>query len=219
MANVDENGFLAEGFNLQSEEEEMDVEEPAIATHVVNVQSSQSEQEDLGEDIGNDSSSDPPAGQAVPSISSAGEYTVRSVPQPFGQVPLISHIPSSIRDMHINVGMFATAGVRTTSEAAMQSLLCSAHPTSWQPGCAVCDLPLVHTSKEPVYAPKMAVADRLLGRIAKPPTHAVELGVVGLEVARHVCNQQKPMAAKGSHHGRKATYLRTLSVWGGDPPL
>ena len=42
----------------------------------------------------------------------------------------------------------------------------------------------------------MAVADRLLGRTATPPTHAVELGVVGLKVARHICHQQEPMTAK-----------------------
>ena len=82
----------------------------------------------------------------------------------------------------------------------MPSLLCSAHPTSWQPGCAVCDLALVHASKAPVYDPILAVADRLLGHIARASTHAVELGTVGLKVALHVCHQQKPMAAKEAGH-------------------
>ena len=89
-----------------------------------------------------------------------------NVPKPPGQVPTVSHIPSSVSSMHINVGMIATAGVRTTSEVALPSLLCSAHPTSWQPGCVVCIQALVLSSKAPVYDPKMAVADRLLGRRA-----------------------------------------------------
>ena len=42
----------------------------------------------------------------------------------------------------------------------------------------------------------MAVADRLLGRQGTKPTYAVELGLVGLEVARHVCHQPEPMTAK-----------------------
>ena len=42
----------------------------------------------------------------------------------------------------------------------------------------------------------MAVADRLLGRRATQPTHAVELGVVGLKVAQHICHQPEPMTAK-----------------------
>ena len=196
--------FLGDGFDCQSSEEEMDVEQP-VAAHIVNVQTSESEQEDHGEDIRDnysflDSSSDPPAGQGVLSEGPGREYTARSVPQPPGQVPSGAHIPASISNMHVNVGSIATAGVRTTQEEALPSLLCSAHPTSCQPGCAVCNLTLVHASKAPVYDPKLAVADRLLGRIARAPTHAVKLGTVGLEVAWHVCYQQKSMAAKEASH-------------------
>ena len=68
---------------------------------------------------------------------------------------------------------------------------------------------LVHTSKAPVIDPKLVVTDRLLGNITKPPTHAVELGVVGLEVAQHVCHQQRPMVAKQTS-SLMATNLKLL---------
>ena len=205
MANIDENGFLGDGFDRQSsEDEDMDVEQPAAA-QIVNIQTSKSEQEDLGEDIRDnfsvlDSSSNSPARQGVPSKGPGKEYTASSVPQPSGQVLSGAHIPASISSTHVNVSSIATAGARTTLEETPPSLLCSAHPTSWQPGCTVCDLMLVHASKAPVYDLKLAVADRLLGHIARAPTHAVELGTVGLEVARHICHQQKPMAAKEASH-------------------
>ena len=89
----------------------------------------------------------------------------------------------------------------------LPSLQCSAHTTSWQPGCVVCDQALVLSSKAPVYDPKMAVADRLLGQKATKPTHAVELGLVGLEVARHICHQLELMAAKEASD-LMATYLK-----------
>ena len=196
MANIDENGFLAKVFDLGSEED-MDVGEPG--SNIIDIRTSKSEREDLGEGVEDnssvlDSSIDPPAGQEIPSIGPAGGYTGVTFPQPSG------HTPGSVSDMHINVGTFATAGLCTTSELAPPALMCSAHPTTWQPGCVVCDVVLVHMSKAPVYDPKMAVADRLLGHITKPPTHAVELGVVGLEVARHICHQHKPMAAREASH-------------------
>ena len=147
-----------------------------------------------------DSSSNSPAGHEVPSIGSGREYTTRSVLQPSGQVLSGLHIPASVSNTHVNVGLITTAGVHITSEEALPSLLCSAHPTSWQPGCAVCDLAMVHSSKAPVYDPKMAVTDRLLGHVARDPDHAVELGTIGLEVAWHICHQQKPMAAKEASH-------------------
>ena len=78
----------------------------------------------------------------------------------------------------------------------MPSLRCSAHPKSWQPGCVVCDQVLLLSSKTTDIDPRMAVADRLLGRKSTKPTHAVELGLVGLEVARHVCHQPEPMTAR-----------------------
>ena len=123
-----------------------------------------------------DSSSDSPLEHEVPSVSPGRKYTDSAVPKPPGQVPTVSHIPSSVSSTHVNVGMIATAGVRTTSEVALPSLLCSAHPTFWQPGCVVCNQALVLSSKAPVYDPKMAVADRLLGRRAIQPSHAVESG-------------------------------------------
>ena len=42
----------------------------------------------------------------------------------------------------------------------------------------------------------MAVADRLLGQKSTKPTYAVELWLVGLEVAQHICHQPEPMTAK-----------------------
>ena len=187
MANINEYGFLGDGFGCQLEVEEMDVQQP-VAACVIDIQTSESEQEDHGEDIVDDSSvldssSDSPAGQVTPSEGPGREYTVGTGPKPPGQVPSDTHFSASISSKHINVGTIATAGVHTTLEAAVPSLLCSVHPTSWQLGCAVCNVVLVHASKAPVYDPKMVVNDRLLGRIAKPPTHAVKLGVVGLKVA------------------------------------
>ena len=78
MANIDELGFLGDGFDHQSSEEEMDMEVPA-APCIVNIQTSESEQEDLGEDIRDDSSvldssSNSPAGQEVPSKGPGREY-------------------------------------------------------------------------------------------------------------------------------------------------
>ena len=172
MAYIDDDGFLADGFDRQSSgEEDMEVEEP-VWPRVIDVQTSKSEQEDLGEEYKEyssllDSSRDSPAMHDVPSVGPGREYTAGSVPQPPGQVPPGSHIPASVSNMHINVGTVTTAGIHTTSEEALPPLLCSAHPTSWQPGCMVCDQVLVLSSKAPVYDSKMAVADRLLGRKAR----------------------------------------------------
>ena len=90
----------------------MDVEQPANAAHIVDIQSSESEQEDHGEDIVDDSSvlnssSDSPAGQVVPSEGPGGEHMVGSVPQPTGQVPSNTHISASISSMHVNVSTIA----------------------------------------------------------------------------------------------------------------
>ena len=78
----------------------------------------------------------------------------------------------------------------------MPVLRCSAHPTSWQPGCEVCDQVLLLSSKAPIIDPKMAVTDGLLGRKSTKPTFAVELGLVRLKVAWHICHQPEPMTAK-----------------------
>ena len=175
--------FLAYGFDHQPSDEDMDVEEPGYARPcIVDIQTSESEQEDHGEDVRDDSSvldssSDSPLEHKVPSFGPGREYTASLVPKPPGQVPASLHIPASVNNMHINVGTVATAGVRTTSEEAPPSLLCSAHPTSWQPGCAVYDQALVLTSKAPVYDPKMAVADRLLGRIGHKTNSCCQVGV------------------------------------------
>ena len=168
MANIDNLSFLADRFDQDQEDMDMEVEEPVQRCRIIDVQTSESEQEDLGEEIREDSSrldssSDSPVEHEVPSVSPGRKYIVGSVPKPPGQVPTDSLIPSSVSSTHINVGMVATAGVCTTSEEALPSRLCSAHPTSWQPGCAVCDQALVLSSKAPVYDPKMAVTDRLLG--------------------------------------------------------
>ena len=105
-----------------------------------------------------------------------------SVPQPSGQVLLTMHTSSSVSNTH-NVSTFTTAGLRNSAEPPLVAIQCYAHSTTWQPGCVVCDVALVHAAKAPVIDPKLAVPDRLLGRITKPPTHAVKLGVVGLEIA------------------------------------
>ena len=103
-------------------------------------------------------------------------------------LPPSTHTSTSVSSMHVR-----PAGVRTIpDQSAMPVLRCSAHPTSWQPGCVVCDQALLLSSK----ALKMAVADRLLGRKNTKPTFAVELGLIGLKVARHVCHQPEPMTAK-----------------------
>ena len=87
--------------------------------------------------------------------------------------------------------------MHTTGDSVeIPSLRCSVHTKSWQPGCAVCDQALLLSSKTTDIDPRMAVADRLLGRQSTKPTYAVELGLVGLEVARHVCHQPEPMTAR-----------------------
>ena len=126
MANIDNLGFLADGFD--QDDMDMEVEEPVHRRRIVDVQTSESEQEDLGEEIREDSSlldssSYSPVKHKVPSISPGRKYTVGSVPKPPGQVPADSHIPSSVSSTHVNVSMVATAGVRTTSEEALPSLL------------------------------------------------------------------------------------------------
>ena len=60
----------------------------------------------------------------------------------------------------------------------------------------MCDQALLLSSKAPIIDSKMAVTDWLLGRKSTKPTYAVELGLVGLEVAWHVCHQLEPMTAK-----------------------
>ena len=196
MANIDEFSFLAKGFD---QEEEMDVGGP-VDPGIINIQTSESKQEDLGEDLEDESSvhessSDSPAMQVVPSVGSVGGQTGLSVPQPLGQVLPTMHTSSSASNTH-NVGTFTSAGLRDSAGPPLVDLQCSAHSTTWQPGCAVCDVALVHASKAPVIDPKLVVTERLLGHITNRPTHAVELGVVGLKVAQHICHQQRPMAAK-----------------------
>ena len=139
----------------------MDEVPPGVPT--VDIQTSKSEQEDLGDDIEVDSSilessSDPPARHEVPSVSPGGGYTTGSA------LPSCSHTSASVSSKHVNVSMITPAGVCTTpEEAVMSSLRCSAHPTSWQPGCVVCDQTLLLSSKKPIIDPKMVVADWLLG--------------------------------------------------------
>ena len=160
----------------------MDVGGP-VDPGIIDVQTSESEQEDLGEVLEDESlvhksSSDSPAKQVVPFVGSVGGQRGLSVPQPLGQVPPTIHASSSVSNMH-NVGTFTSAGLHDSAETPLLSLQCSAHSITWQPGCMVCDVALVHAANAPVIDPKLAVADWLLGHITKPPTHAVALGVVG----------------------------------------
>ena len=105
MANIDEFGFLREGFN---QEEDMDVQRAELEPGIVDIQTSESAQEDLGEDLKDgssvlESSSNTPDRQVVPSISSAGGQTGMEVPQPGVQGPPPMHTSSSVSVTH-NVG-------------------------------------------------------------------------------------------------------------------
>ena len=168
--------FLDDDFDR---EEAMDTGDPPVGDRTVDIQTSESEREDLGDELEEDSSvldssSDPPARHEVPSVSPGGGYTADSA------MPTGSHTSASVSSMHICVSTVTPAGVHTTpEEAAMPVLWCSAHPTSWQPGYAVCDQALLLSSKAPIIDPKMAVADRLLGRKSTKTTYDVELGLVG----------------------------------------
>ena len=95
MSNIDKFGFLAKGFNW---EEEMDVG-GLVDPGMIDIQTSESEQEDLGEDLKeessvHESSRDSPARQVVPSVGSVGGQTDLMVPPPSGQVPLTMHTSS-----------------------------------------------------------------------------------------------------------------------------
>ena len=105
------------------------------------------------------------------------------------------HTDTSVSNTHIYVGQVDTAGANNNVDLVeIPYLRCSVHTTSWQPGCAVCDRTLSLSSKATTVDPNhLAVSDRLLGRVGSRPTYAVELGLVGLEVARHVSHQSEPM--------------------------
>ena len=132
---------------------------------IIDIQTSYSDQDNHGEKLRDnssvlDSSSDHLVEPVVPSIGSVGEQTGGEVPQPFGQVPPTMITPGSVSNTH-NVGTITTTGLCRPAESLV-SVQCSAHSTSWQPGCPVCDVALVHASEAPVTDPKMAVTDRLL---------------------------------------------------------
>ena len=172
----------------------MDTEPPGDG--IVDIPSSETEGGNLGDDEEKDSSilnssSDSTLRQKVPSVGPGDRYTAETVP-----MDQCTQTIASVSSTHVSVGRVTSAGVHNTEELAeMPSLRCSVHTKSWQPGCAVCDQALLLSSKTTNIDPKMAVADRLLGRQSTKPTHAVELGLVGLEVARHVCHQPEPMTA------------------------
>ena len=110
-------------------EVEMETDDPPVGDQTVDIQTSESEQEDLGDELEEDSSvldssSNPPARHEVPSVSPGGGYTAGSV------LPTGLHTPASVSSTHVFVGMVTPAGVCTTpEEAAMPVLRCSAHPT------------------------------------------------------------------------------------------
>ena len=122
MSNIDEFGFLGEGFD---QEEEMDIIGP-VDPGIIDVQTSKSEQEDLGEYLEDGSSvhknsSNPPARWVVPFVGSVGGQTGIEVPQPEGQGPPSMHTSSSVSNMH-NVGTIATAGLRKSAEPPVVAL-------------------------------------------------------------------------------------------------
>ena len=196
--------YLDDGFD---DKEQMETEDPPPGDQTVDIQTSESELEDHGDYIEEDSSvldssNDPPLRHKVPTVGPVGGYTADKA------LPPSSHTSASVSSMHVNVSTVTPAGVCTIPDkSAMPVLWCSAHPTSWQPGCAVCDQALLLSSIAPIIDPKMAVTDQLLGRTSTKPTHAVQLGLVGLEVARHVCHQPEPMTAKEASN-LMATHLK-----------
>ena len=203
MANI--IGYLSDGLY----EEDMDTKPPQ-GDGIVDIPSSESEVGDLGDDDERDSSvlessSDSNLVQNVPSVGPSDRQTTETIPMEQAS----THTVASVSNMHVNVGQVATAGVHTTEDSVeIPSLRCSVHTKSWQPGCTVCDQALLLSSKATAVDPrKMAVADRLLGRQGTKPSHAVELGLVGLEVARHVCHQPEPMTAKQASQLMQ-TYLK-----------
>ena len=204
MANIID--YLLDGIY---ENEDMDTE-PPHRDGIVDIPSSESEVEYHGGDVERDSSvldtsSDSNLEQNVPSVGPSDGYTAETTPMEHAS----SHTTTSVSNTHVNVGRVAAAGVHTIEDSVeTPSLRCSVHTKSWQPGCAVCDQALLLSSKATAVDPrKMAVADRLLGRKSTKPAHAVELGLVGLEVARHVCHQPEPMTAKQASQLMQ-TYLK-----------
>ena len=190
MANIID--YLSDGLY----EEDMDTEPPR---GIVDIPFSESEVGDLGDDNERDSSvlessSDSNLVRNVPSVGPSDGHTTETVPMEHTSM----HTIASVSKTHVNVGQVTTADVHTTEDSVeIPSLRCSVHTKSWQPGCAVCDQALLLSSKATAVDPrKMAVADHLLGRQGTKPTHAVQLGLVGLEVAWHVCHQPEPMTAK-----------------------
>ncbi len=166
---------------------------------IVDIPSSESEVEGHGGDVGDDSSvldssSDSNLEHSVPSVGPGDGYTADETPMELDG----AHTTTSVSNTHVNVGQVDAVGMHTSGDGVeTPSLRCSVHTKSWQPGCTVCDQALLLSSKVTAVDPrKMAVADRLLGRKSTKPAHAVELGLVGLEVARHVCHQPEPMTAK-----------------------
>ena len=182
---------------------------------IVDIPSSESEVGDLGGDVGDDSSvldssSDSNLEHSVPSVGPGGGYTADEIPMELDG----AHTTTSVSNTHVNVGQVDAVGMHTSAVGVeTPSLRCSVHTKSWQPGCTVCDQALLLSSKVTAVDPrKMAVADRLLGRKSTKPAHAVELGLVGLEVARHVCHQpsNKTIAIPEDKILRLVTWIRSL---------
>ena len=178
IANIIE--YLLDGLYNKGD---MDTEPPGDG--IMDIPSSETEGGNLGDDEEKDSSildssSDSTPMQKVPSVGPSDRYTAESVPMDQSG----SHTVASVSSTHVSVRRVTTAGVHNTEDLVeIPSLRCSVHTKSWQPGCAVCDQALLLSSKTTDIDPKMAVADRLLGRQSTKPTYAVELGLVGLEVA------------------------------------
>ena len=192
MANI--IGYFLDG--LYGEE---DVDTEPYGNGIVDIPSSKTGDGDLGDDEGKyfsilDSSSNPILVQNIPSVCPSVRHTTGSVPM----VQSSAHTATSVSNTHINVRQVTSAGVHINDDSVeIPYLRCSVHTKSWQPGCAVCDRTLLLSSKATAVDPrKMAVADSLLGRVGTRPTYAVELGLVGLEVARHVCHQPEPMTTR-----------------------
>ena len=169
---------------------------PLQGNRNVDIQTSESEQEDLGDEIEEDSSilnssSDPPARHEVPSVSPGGGYMAGSachlvcIPPPVLAVCTLVSVRSHLLEC---------APPRRRQQCLFCGALPTPHPGSRDAWCVTrhCFCP----KTAPIIDPKMAVTDQLLGQKSTKPTYAVELGLVGLEVAWHVCHQPEPMTAK-----------------------
>ena len=106
----------------------MDTDEAPPGNRTVNIQTSESEQGDLGDEIGDDSSvldssSDPPARHEVPSVGPDGGYTAVEA------LPPSTHTSTSVSSTHTLVSVRSHLLECAPSQISQQCLFCGALPT------------------------------------------------------------------------------------------